>query len=617
MLLASTAVTGAVLGVILASALPDGAASALPGALGDGPTTLRVLARVIRLGGLITLVGGTLAAIWVIEPGAPGLRGRDRCLRIAVLGAIGWGTGAALELVAVWATISPSTGLDSEVLPALLNARVGSTLAAQVLLSAIATAMLIVLAPVGTSAEASGLASGIAGISVAVYGGHGALDAAHQLAGAAIALHVIAAAMWAGGLVATLLVLPLTTDATAAIRRFGALALYCAMAVAGGGIAAGVLMNDPARLTESRYGWLLIAKAAALVGAISLAWIARRRMVISGDSAASAARIVAGEVGFLGLAVGLAAVLAQSAPAAPPGLTTMDPLLQPPSAVTLATLAPDPWGIATAVILVVPYVAALLTLRRRRDSWPMGRTVAFIGGVVVLLLVTCTGVGAYADVLLSAHMVQHMAINMVVPILLVLGAPLSLALRTLPPRPRASLLGATRSRPIRVLLHPVVVTTLFTASLFAIYFTPVFADLMATHAGHSFMLTHFLITGAAFFWMLLGVDPDPHRPSAPARLPHIAASMIAHTGFAVVLVFGSTVIGLEWFSLQAPLWAVSRLEDQSLAGGIAWGVGEFVMAGVLIFVLVRWFSATERTEAARRRQGRRAHAKPDTHSPVS
>lgn len=280
-----------------------------------------------------------------------------------------------------------------------------------------------------------------------------------------------------------------------------------------------------------------------------------------------------------------------------------EPPLPPPSLESTASaLHLDVVILAVAVLLSILYLHGVVQLHRRGVGWPAARTASFLLGSLALLLVTNTGIGAYASVLMSLHMVQHMVVNMLVPLLWACGAPITLMLRRASVVDRRQLLRVLRSRGARLLAHPVLVTAVFVGSLFALYFTPLFELLMQSRAGHTLMLAHFLVSGFAFFWLLVGIDPDPHRPTPLARIPLIAIAMVTHTAFAVVLVFGSRVIGDAYFASLDLSWQPSRLDDQALAGGIAWTIGELLLVAVLVAIVLRWFGAAERAERARSRQ---------------
>ena len=117
------------------------------------------------------------------------------------------------------------------------------------------------------------------------------------------------------------------------------------------------------------------------------------------------------------------------------------------------------------------YVLGVAVLRRRGDRWPVGRTLAFVGlGMGSFFFATSSGLGRYDTTLLSVHMVQHMMLSMVVPLALALGAPVTLALRTLPPAPRRWLLAVLHSRFAKVLAFPPLAFALYVASPWALYF---------------------------------------------------------------------------------------------------------------------------------------------------
>ena len=195
---------------------------------------------------------------------------------------------------------------------------------------------------------------------------------------------------------------------------------------------------------------------------------------------------------------------------------------------------------------------AVLRLRRRGDSWPPGRTVAWLLGCLALLFVTSSGVGRYMPAMFSMHMVAHMGLSMLVPILLVLGGPVSLALRALPaagrddpPGMREWLLAALHSRLSRLLTNPVVATVLFVAGFYGLYFGGLFDAAVGSHAGHMAMNVHFLFSGYLFYWVVIGVDPTP-RPIPPlAKVAVVFASLPLHAFFGVELMGTRTVLGGE------------------------------------------------------------------------
>lgn len=205
----------------------------------------------------------------------------------------------------------------------------------------------------------------------------------------------------------------------------------------------------------------------------------------------------------------------------------------------------DPIFLIGCVLAVLLYGYAVVRLRRRGDAWPVNRIVFFVIGVLSIALVMCTKLNDYGMVMFSVHMVQHMVISMLSPILLLLGAPVTLALRALPVAsrgskgPRELLLMLLHSRYMKVITHPVFTIPLFIASLYGLYFTPLFDFLMGSTAGHLAMMVHFLGVGLVFFWPIMGIDPGPHRPGYLLRMLELFAGMPFHAFFGIALMMAS------------------------------------------------------------------------------
>ncbi len=242
------------------------------------------------------------------------------------------------------------------------------------------------------------------------------------------------------------------------------------------------------------------------------------------------------------------------------------------------------------------YVLGVWTLRRRGDRWPVGRSLAWGAGMVFFYLATSSGLAAYDTVLLSVHMVQHMILSMVVPLSLALGAPVTLALRTLPRQPRGWLLALLHSRLAKVLGFPPLAFALYVLSPWALYFSGWYdASLSSTYV-HEMMHVHLVLVGALFFWPIVGVDPLPGRVSHPFRVLLTVMTLPFHAFLGVTIMGQSTLLGGDHYpSLRdGPMgaWLPDPYEDQNLAGGILWGAGDLV--GVVFFVVlfVQWVRAS-------------------------
>ncbi|MFD7411724.1 cytochrome c oxidase assembly protein [Kitasatospora purpeofusca] len=271
------------------------------------------------------------------------------------------------------------------------------------------------------------------------------------------------------------------------------------------------------------------------------------------------------------------------------------------------TWSPDWVFLAAALAGLALYLLGVVRLRRRGDNWSVGRTVAWVLGIGSVILVTCTGLNDYGMVLFSAHMIQHMVLSMLSPILLLLGGPITLALRALRPAgrgrprgPRELLVALLHSTYVKVISHPGFTIPLFIASLYGVYFTPLFDFLMQYRLGHIAMMVHFLATGLVFFWPIMGVDPGPHRPGHVMRIIELFMGMPFHAFFGVAVMMANHQL-VKTFTTEGAPPGTDLLADQKLAGGITWAFGEIPTAIVLIALVYQWMRSEARLS---RRQDR-------------
>ncbi|MGA5424911.1 cytochrome c oxidase assembly protein [Streptomyces lavendulocolor] len=262
--------------------------------------------------------------------------------------------------------------------------------------------------------------------------------------------------------------------------------------------------------------------------------------------------------------------------------------------------SPDVFFLVGCLAALGLYGWGVARLRGRGDAWPVGRTVFFTVGVLSVALVMCTRLNDYGMVMFSVHMVQHMVISMLSPILLLLGAPVTLALRALPVAsrrgskgPRELLLMLLHSRYMRIITHPVFTIPLFIASLYALYFTPLFDFLMGSRPGHIAMMVHFLAVGLVFFWPIMGVDPGPHRPGYVMRMLELFAGMPFHAFFGIALMMATEPMVKAYENPPASL-GIDALADQNAAGGIAWAFSEIPSVLVLIALVYQWYRSEQR-----------------------
>lgn len=263
----------------------------------------------------------------------------------------------------------------------------------------------------------------------------------------------------------------------------------------------------------------------------------------------------------------------------------------------------DPLPFVITVWAAGLYLLGVWVLRRRGDRWPVGRTIAFVGcGMGSFAFATLSGLGRYDTTLLSVHMVQHMVLSMLVPLSLALGAPVTLALRTLPARPRRWLLVVLHSRVARVLSFPPLAFALYVLSPWALYFTSWYDASLASTYVHEMMHVHLVAVGALFFWPLMGVDPVPGRVGYPFRMLLVVMTLPFHAFLGVTIMGQTELIGGDHYRAlrEGPMgaWLPEAAADQHVAGGILWSSGDLI--GLLFFgvLFAQWVRSSMR-EAAR------------------
>ncbi|MFJ6987199.1 MULTISPECIES: cytochrome c oxidase assembly protein [unclassified Streptomyces] len=596
---------------------------AVPGVPDAGALTARGLpvARTVADGAAVATVGALLLAAVLLPGGRVLGPARQRHLTWAAVTAAVWALASAATLVLTLSDLfaQPVTEIAT---PAVAADFVATDARGRAYALTTAAAGLVATLCVGSGTTRwarLALLLALAGMLPPAFTGHSAAAGGHDTAVTALALHLTGVAVWVGGLLSVLVAVARREDGTeVAVRRFGPLAAAAFLAVAASGlVGAAVRLPSAADLFTSRYGLLLLAKTAALalLGAAG-AWHRRRTLPALRTGRRHAfVRLAAGELLLMAAAMGLAVGLART-PA--PGVTdsTRSPAEELLGFAMPPPLGDFPWtplftrwhfdplfafGTAAAALL---YLAGVRKVRARGDTWPVGRTLSWLLGLAVTVLATTSGLAVYGRVLFSVHMGQHMILAMTVPILLVLGAPATLALRALPPAPRGApdgprelLVRLLHSRYVRFVSHPVVASALFVGSAFAVYHTSLFETLMRSHLGHLFMLAHFLSVGLLFFWVIIGVDPGPRRPPHLGRLFALILTMPFHSWFSISLMSSSALIGEGWWSLLDRPW-VDAMDDQYDAGAIAWATGDLPVLATTLVLAVQWVRS-DRREARR------------------
>ena len=440
------------------------------------------------------------------------------------------------------------------------------------------------------------------GLVAPIFQSHSASSGSHSLAIGSLVVHVIALALWVGGVIA--IALMKEEDRQVSLPRFSQLALWAAIAVVVSGIANAWARLNFSSAWSTSYARIVIIKALLTVVLIGIGYINRRELVKREKTGwALLSRIIVIEALIMSFAVVLGSWLSNTKPPAGKEVAFSPALavagFPTPGAPTFARILtiydPDALMIALLITFIALYIKGVSILKKRGDSWPIGRTIAFAIGIAAIDLATSGGLGVYALFSFQYHMIAHMILGMLAPIGLVLGAPITLALRTLPqgrtPEERGvrgTLLAALHSRYASILTNPLVALAIFDGSLFALYSTNLFGYLMQSHAGHLFMNIHFLLSGFLFFHVIIGIDPNPKKVPHLVRIVMLFAAMSIHAFFAISLLATTTLIdGGYYGSLKTP-WLTDLLADQHLAGSIAWSMGEIPIILALTATFIQW-----------------------------
>ena len=247
------------------------------------------------------------------------------------------------------------------------------------------------------------------------------------------------------------------------------------------------------------------------------------------------------------------------------------------------------------------YVWLAVQARSRAGSsqgWRPRRTVAFIAGLAMLSVALAPGFDEFADTDFSGHAAQHLLLAMVAPLLLVLGAPVTLLLRTLPHTAARRLGSALNSSPVHVLTLPVTALVLSSGGLVVLYFTPLY-QLSTEHAGvHVAIHAHLVASGFLFAWVIAGLDPNPRRASIRTRLVVLGVSIAIHASVSQLLYAGLLV------QVREPV------VEMQAAGNLMYFGGDIAELLLAVTLLVTARSGTRRHVPDRRTGSRQRNQAP-------
>ncbi len=562
----------------------------------------------VSLAGALT-IGGLGVVLFVLPPGAA----QERVQAVALGSGIVWTIAVLARILFTYFTVVGTPfafdeGFDADFGFFLTGTDLGRLLLIILGMTALTTVLIAFARTFFWQAVAFLLSAATAWPFAEM--SHSGSTANHGIAVNALVLHIIFVSLWTGGLVAVLVAMLAGTDRLNALRRYSSIALLSISIVVVTGLASAMIRIGSWDNLVTEYGILVLLKATATVVLALLGVRWRRQIIPHLDSVKGVLGFAALETAILGFVVGLATGLARTAP---PVEQTATGALTPAEILTGRPLPPAwswttavtewnldlIWGIF-AVFTTLWYLWGVARLRRRGDTWPIHRSIAWVFAMGVLVYSTSGGVAVYGEFLFSAHMIEHMLLTMLVPVGIVLAAPVTLVARAIEVRHDGSrgmrewFLGIVHSRWIGFVGHPLIATVVFALSLMVFYYSPLLSWATTTHLGHEWMILHFLLSGYLFIQALIGVDPSPHRTPYPMRMILLMATMGFHAFFGLSLMTGEALLLPEWFGAMGRTWGDPPLVDQQTGGGIAWGIGELPTLVLSGLVILSWIRSDDR-----------------------
>jgi len=236
-----------------------------------------------------------------------------------------------------------------------------------------------------------------------------------------------------------------------------------------------------------------------------------------------------------------------------------------------------------AVLVAVPAVWAYLRAVRRssgRRPWPWSLTWCWLAGTLAVLLGSAGPLAAAAHADSRAHAAAHVLVGMLGPLLLCLGAPVTLALRTLPVAAGRRVTALLRRRPLRVLTEPSVAVLLNVGGLWLLYTTPLLRLAYENAALHLLVHVHLVLAGYLLAAVLVGRDPLPHRRSHLHRAAVLVAALAGH-GMLAKLLYAAPPAGIDPATAQA-------------GAMVMYYGGDAVDLALAVLVCVRWYRSGQR-----------------------
>ena len=513
---------------------------------------------------------------------------------------LAWLISAIGNLLATLANLFELSILDVLDLTTVRSYVTQTSLGKLQLFQVVATLLLLIFAKIIKKTGGAFLAYllSISALIAPIFQSHSSQAGSHGLAIGSLIIHVIALSTWVGAVASLIFMENEVRKFT--LSRISVIATWSVATVVTSGVISSLLRLGLSDAWLTTYGLLIIGKI-ALLSLVAILAIRMRRNLKS--------NLINFEVLLLTLIIGIGAILSRFTPIVESklGYDRVRELVgvampaEPNWQRLFFEYEADALMLGILVFATALYIKGVVILSRKKIKWPVGRTISFAFGISLLDYSTSGGLGLYGIFSFQYHMIAHMILSMIAPIFIVLSAPITLALRTLPQGRnseergiRGWFISILHSKVSTIWTHPIVVLAIFDGSLFALYFTSLFGDLMSSHFGHLLMNLHFIGAGLLFFFVIVGVDPNPRRTHHLVRMVILLAAMSIHAFFSVALMSSRTLIDGGYYELLARPWATDLLADQRAGASFGWAMGEIPILIAFIATFIQWIRSDAR-----------------------
>lgn len=264
-------------------------------------------------------------------------------------------------------------------------------------------------------------------------------------------------------------------------------------------------------------------------------------------------------------------------------------------------MSPDAsWTFDPGVVIALALYSGLYLVRWKRARTPdephppgVGHLLVFLTGILVLVAALCSPIDRLGEQILAMHMVQHVLLLDVAPILLILGLTKVLL------RPATRRIHRVEQR-VGFLALPIFAVILYTSAMW-VWHVPALYDAAAEHTGiHVLEHLTFTLAGFLYWWHLLSPVSTRLRREGTTPIVYMLSTKITVGFLGILLTFAPNAI-FSYYTNQPHYWGLDPDSDQALAGVIMAIEQSIVMGIALVVLFTRMLAQSEREEQRRER----------------